>query len=107
MRPPDKRNPAGKGGARKTHIQADHLGFPLNTTGSISAQGLSAPDTARYPIINAHGPFQSIGDAAGSFVERLGRRCIARAEADGDFVAAAKFRATLERVRGRERGAAA
>ncbi len=64
-------------------------------------------DPKCFPILSRHWSFQTIGDTAENFVERLGRRCIARAEADGDFVAAAKFRRTLETVRGDSRGEAA
>ena len=64
-------------------------------------------DPKRYPILAAHWKFTSIGESADMAIDIIGQRCIARAESEGDFEAAAKFKATLERMHGNEQGKAA
>jgi hypothetical protein len=103
----NKRNPAGHSGARENDIQADHLRFSENTPADFENQVLTAPDPSRFPIIAAPWPFETIGDAASSFIEGLGQRCIERAEAKGDYEAAAGFRSTFDQMCGDEKGAAA
>ena len=107
--PPDKeRGPAtASRGTSSKLTNAQNIGCPPDTTGSDSAQVLGALDPQRFPILNSHWPFQAIGDAASSFIERLGQRCIQRAEAEGDFEAAEIFRNTLDRVHVDEPGEAA